>query len=231
MSFNSFGISRRREILALVLTCVLVLTTLSLSSFPTRSLSIPIAWSAPVTPTLETIVLPAALEIHAELDPLELLAQLYEEERTLILTGYDQAATEALVRSPPGALNPDFDVYISRLETFVDTWFNGSDYHLPLTSALSRLVTAFPPPVEHERFEKTLYTFDKGGAEGVPGEFEWWKTRLGDRDWDIKVGDDVALEEWFGEVTGQSEGQDGAALWREMWDGLGRPVLKSDLLR
>lgn len=129
---------------------------------------------------------------------------------------------------------------------------------------LGRLVTARPPLEDGGEFEKTIWSLDQGGRDGVPGEFEYWGRRLGEGakreaseeegsyleggaevdvrgdEWEIKVGDDEDMEDWFGQVTNQwspenqlVEGSlaDGATKWKELWEGLGRPVLKSDLLR
>jgi len=242
---------RRREILSLLIFILLLFSTLSIFSHPTRVISASLAWPRPsLTQSHESAFIPITeSELETEessvnnnkidFEPLEVLAQLYEDERISLLNGYDQPSTEALIRTPAGALDPNFNTYISRLENFANTWFEGSPSHERLINMLSRLVTANPPPEEERTFEKTLYSLDKGGGEGVPDEFGYWGKRLGAEgggDWDIKVGDDIWLDEWFREVSGQ-RGVDGGLpgkgveLWREMWDGLGRPVLKSDLLR
>ena len=116
---------------------------------------------------------------------------------------------------------------------------------------LGDLVNARPPSMTGQvGFEKTIYSFDKAGAQGVPEEFNYWSKRLGQEAvegtidtggaWEIKVEDDDGLERWFDQLTDQPEfrlegmemnDDSGSILWKEMWNGLGRPVLKSDLLR
>jgi len=174
------------------------------------------------------------------IEPLEVLSQLYEDERVALLSAYDQRSTEALIRSAPGGLSADFNAYITRLESFVDRYFRHSVHHEALIGMLSRMVNA-RPPVEGGEFEKQVYSFDKGGPEGVPDEFDWWNRRLSHRGWKIDVGDDEKMEQWFVESAGtqpddlrldDDEALDsGKAKWEELWHGLGRPVLKSDLLR
>lgn len=247
---------RRKDVLISLFLSILVLSTLSAYSHPARVISTTLAWSHPeYSQQHQSSPIPGSdatydiespftseFQVEAEpvfpaheLEPLEVLAELYEDERISLLSGYDQASTEALVRTAPGALDPDFNTYISRLEGFVNTWFKDTPAHAPLTHILTRLVTAHPPPSSDLPFEKTLYSLDKNGGEGVPDEFGYWGKRLDDEGWDIKVGDDIWLDAWFREVTDQrgndGMGGPGAGLWQEMWDGLGRPVLKSDLLR
>jgi alpha 1,6-mannosyltransferase len=172
--------------------------------------------------------------------PLEVLSQLYEDERVALLDGYDQAATEALVRTAPSALDPDFNNYISRLEEFINTYFRYSSFHAPLFDTLQRMVNAHPPLVEQE-FAKYVFSFDKAGRFGVPEEFQWWDRRLTPQGWTIEVGDDAQMEEWFERSIGDLDEElnlsqeaieeSGKRAWENMWHGLGKPVLKSDLLR
>lgn len=174
------------------------------------------------------------------IQPLDVLSQLYEDERVALLAEYDQRSTEALIRSAPGGLSADFNAYITRLESFVDRYFQHSVHHEALIGTLSRMVNA-RPPVEGGKFEKQVYSFDKGGPEGVPDEFDWWNRRLSHRGWKIDVGDDDKMEQWFEESAGtqpedlrldEDQALDsGKTHWEDMWHGLGRPVLKSDLLR
>ncbi len=189
---------RRRDVLALILTLSLFIFTFSIFSQPTQIISTTLAW-----PRVESLASPAQLfesvyidetdletpfesepgpesEFESELEPLEVLAQIYEDERIALLADYDQATTESLVRSPAGALDPHFGTYISRLEGFVNTWFEGSEFHPDLTAMLARLVTAHPPTLVRE-FEKTLYSLEKNGREAVPPEFEYWEKRLGEQ--------------------------------------------------
>lgn len=170
---------------------------------------------------------------------LQLLSQLYEDERISLLSSYDQDASEALVRTAPDALNPDFNAYIERLERFTNTYFKNSKYQDALTDSLQRMVDGHSPVVEQD-MSKNIFTFDKDGRAGVPDEFQWWESRLGPQGWKIEVGDDDQMEAWFQESIGgigdrielSDEGEgNGKRAWEEMWHGLGRPVLKSDLLR
>ncbi|KAK1927377.1 hypothetical protein DB88DRAFT_477812 [Papiliotrema laurentii] len=184
-------------------------------------------------------------------ETLQLLSQLYEGERMFLLADYDQTAEEQIIRSPPGALDPDFDRYIARLESFVDTYFNRSIFHRPLSTSLERMIDGRPPLAQGSSgggsFTQRIYSFDKGGPGGAPREFGWWRKRLGE-EWVIEVGDDVRMEGWFDEMVGmetivpdlpgqegESVGTDtvgtGKSTWEELWFGLGRPVLKSDILR
>lgn len=184
-------------------------------------------------------------------ETLQLLSQLYEGERMFLLADYDQTAEEQIIRSPPGALDPDFDRYIARLESFVDTYFSRSIFHRPLSTSLERMIDGRPPLAQGSSgggsFTQRIYSFDKGGPGGAPREFGWWRKRLGE-EWVIEVGDDVRMEGWFDEMVGmetivpdlpgqegESVGTDtvgtGKSTWEELWFGLGRPVLKSDILR
>jgi len=178
-------------------------------------------------------------EVAPPLDPFEILSVLYEDERVSLLNEYDQIATEALVRTAPGGLDPDFNRYITRLESFVDRYFNHSAYHPIITNTLTRMVNA-QPPLEDREFSKYVFSFDKNGVQGVPDEFAWWHGRLDSKGWKIEVADDETMESWFAESAASDPEtiQDevdrtysGQARWEEMWHGLGRPVLKSDLLR
>jgi alpha 1,6-mannosyltransferase len=166
-------------------------------------------------------------------DPLESLAKKYEEVRTHWLSSYDQSSAEELIRTPSGALDPDFNTYISRLESFVETYFLGSASYDPLIEVLSRLVRAQAPPFEARDFEKVIWSFDEGGESGTPGEFELWRERW--PDWEVRVGDDALVDRWFQKsVVGMGEGEgqrSGEAAWKELWDGIRRPVMKADLLR
>jgi len=159
-----------------------------------------------------------------------------------LLSNYDQQTTEEIVKTAPGALDPDFNTYITRLEDFVDKYFNGSQYHDELLKTLERLTNATPDKRgEEAKFERVVYSFDKFGKDGVPPEYQWWETRLQPEGWKVMVGDDEGMENWFEESAGresifetnEEEGEsfDGFSAWKEMWHGLGRPVLKSDLLR
>lgn len=171
-------------------------------------------------------------------ETLEILSQLYEDERISLLRAYDQASTEMMVKTPTGALSPDFNGYITRLETFVDNYFNGSVYHPNLVDTLSRMVNA-KPPLMQSKFTKRVISFDKDGRGGVPDEFEWWDRRLKPLGWDIQVGNDDQMERWYNDCSGALKVglsdheilSSGKKRWEDLWHGLGRPVLKSDLLR
>lgn len=176
----------------------------------------------------------------ASVKPLELLSQLYEDERVALLADFDQFSTEALVRTAPDALNPDFNAYVTRLEGFTNKYFRHSKYHGAITNSLQRMVNGHPPVGEQD-FRKDIFTFDKNGRFGVPEEFQWWDRRLSSKGWSIEVGDDEKMEEWYEESVGldmeekemteEEVTESGKQVWDEMWHGLGRPVLKSDLLR
>jgi len=177
----------------------------------------------------------SALDKH---QTIETLVSLYEDERLSLLRMYDQEAAERLVNSPSGSLSPHFDEYISRLSDFVESHFNQSIHQYPLEQMLNGLSSAVAPPlVKDWRFEKVVYSWDKEGSEGVPPEFAYWEKRLGPEGWEIYVGDDEDVERWFIETTSATVGMEdpkegsGARRWWELWYGLGRPVLKSDMLR
>lgn len=170
---------------------------------------------------------------------MEVLARLYEDERLDLLRDYNQIEAEGSIRTLPGALNPDFNMYISRLENFIQTYFNGSIHQPMLLSTIDHLVHAQPPRLDGKSgFGKKVISFEKDGRDGVPGEFNYWEKRM--PDWEVVVGNDEDMEGWFGEATQEYDGEvlgergengGGAGLWRELWEGLERPVLKADLLR
>ncbi|RSH85697.1 membrane-bound alpha-1,6- mannosyltransferase Initiation-specific [Saitozyma podzolica] len=180
---------------------------------------------------------PASIAISDAEQALETLASAYEEERLSHLSSinYDPSVAEEQIHCPPGSLSPSIDAYISRLESFVGTYFAGSPHH----DGLMR------------------------GSGGTPPEFEGWKDRV--KGWEVRVGDDQQVEEWFQECTGgqglstgikgavsDSGGVKGlnhghervgeldseaeaptpaASPWRSLWDGIDRPVIKADMLR
>ncbi|ORY32116.1 hypothetical protein BCR39DRAFT_59383 [Naematelia encephala] len=177
------------------------------------------------------------------------LAEVYEDERLSLLSniGFNQDSEEAAVRTRPGGLDPDFNAYITRLETFVDEWFGGSKHYSYLNKMLDRLVHAQPPPMREQEFQKNIISFDKDGRAGVPDEFAYWDKRMAGQGWNVEVGDDESMEQWFNSATQEQAGREGidgevepefgfgdgvgAAKWRTLWDSLQRPVLKADLLR
>ena len=228
------GFRRRETMLGLsLITGMLILFTLIKS--PPRSALQSLSNYVPSS------LLPPTFAQKAKQTTLEILAQLYEDERIANLLEYDQGEAEALVHTPPGALSPNFDDYLERLGSFVDTYFNHSEYHEPLSRSLSRMVTARPPVVEGD-LRRHVFAFEKDGRDGVPEEFQYWDRRLGEFGWSIEVGDDEQMEEWFAdivEVDGEAKKkmdreeveQTGQARWEHMWRGIGVPVLKSDLLR
>jgi hypothetical protein len=144
---------------------------------------------------------PASIAISDAEQALETLASAYEEERLSHLSSinYDPSVAEEQIHCPPGSLSPSIDAYISRLESFVGTYFAGSPHHDGLMSSLSRMVRAMPA-VEGGEFDRVIYTFDKEGPGGTPPEFEGWKDRV--KGWEVRVGDDQQVEEWFEECTG-----------------------------
>jgi hypothetical protein len=239
---------RRREALFglgalaifLVFSALFHMGTVSSSTFDPESISRKLTSSYSSSshdhddPTLNGEDIPVKTAGH----PLHVLAQLYEDERVALLKGYDQSATEALIHTPAGHLDPDFNKYIARLEGFVNKYFVGTRNHDGLIASLNNLVDA-KPSYEQAEFDKVIYSFDKEGAAGVPSEFSYWHKRLESSGWDIRVADDGMMEEWYDEVTERksdghvddAEAKDGRDAWNEMWHGLERPVLKSDLLR
>jgi hypothetical protein len=238
----SLSLFRPRQIILFTTTFLTLLTVLSVFETPRNSLKRNLpptpSWMLNYGYTSTNTFIPEPIE---PVNPLQVLSQLYEDERIHLLHNYDQEASEILVKTPSGALNPDFNAYISRLEDFVHIYFNGSAHHADLLQTLERLTKATPDRRgENTEFEKVVYSFDKFGREGVPPEYEWWERRLVPEGWEVKVGNDEGMEEWFQESAGiafdpivqvREEETEGFAAWKEMWEGLGRPVLKSDLLR
>lgn len=146
---------------------------------------------------------PASIAISDAEQALETLASAYEEERLSHLSSinYDPSVAEEHIHCPPGSLSPSIDAYISRLESFVSTYFAGSPHREGLMGSLSRMVRAMPA-VEGGAFDRVIYTFDKEGPGGTPPEFEAWKDRV--KGWEVRVGDDQQVDKWFEECTAGS---------------------------
>jgi alpha 1,6-mannosyltransferase len=143
---------------------------------------------------------PASIGISDAEQALETLAMAYEEGRLSHLSSidYDPSVAEERIHCPPGSLSPNINEYISRLESFVGTYFAESPHREGLMGSLSRMVRVMPA-VEGGDFDRVIYSFDKEGPEGTPPEFEGWKDRV--KGWEVKVGDDEQVEKWFEECT------------------------------
>lgn len=166
--------------------------------------------------------------------PVNLLSNLYENERLSILSQWSQPQAEIAVNSPLGTFNPDLTTYITRLITFVNAYFPNSPYTDSLYLTLHRLGHHIPPPLTVHDLPKIIYTMDKAGKDGVPADFGWWEKRLAKDGWQTVVGDDDLMRLWYSELTASTSGEDDGATgvkWDILWDRLKVPVLKSDLLR
>lgn len=160
------------------------------------------------------------------------LSRAYEDERTRLLedTKFNSLKVASDIRAPQ-VFEPSIDNYIARLRLFVDEFFDGVESRIHLDRMLDNLERHVSPPLyRDEPMRKVVASTAKGGLAGVDEKlFPAWEEKLGPAGWTVEVADDEMTEEWFGNFTA-GEGR-GTAKWREIWDDLKTPVLKSDLIR
>ena len=161
-----------------------------------------------------------------------LLSQAYADERNRWLDGtkFNPIKMASDIRAPQ-VFEPSMELYVSRLRAFVDEYFDGLECRVHLDRMLDNLEQHISPPLYREEpMRKVIVSSAKGGMEGVDMKlFPAWEEKLGPVGWTVEVADDEMTENWFGNFTkgdGRATGK-----WREVWDGMRTPVLKSDMIR
>lgn len=131
----------------------------------------------------------------------------------------------------PELLDPSMEKYISRLRVFVDEYFEGLPSQPFLNHMLDNLAVCISPPLHpNEPMRKKIISSAKGGLDGVDQNlFPAWSRYLGPVGWDVEVVDDEGTDDWFDRIT-EGNGT-GTTKWRQVWEDLSRPVLKSDMIR
>ena len=160
------------------------------------------------------------------------MEQAYEVERTKLLEqkGFNESRSYDAGAPEDQPLTGDLDAYIHRLRTFVNEFFDGNSFKVPLLAMLQRLEHHIPPPLYPDQpMSHTIYSTNPGGFDQVPPIFLSWKDMLGEDGWKIEVAGDDLLEYWFGNLT-RGTGS-GTERFRSWWTGIHKPVLKSDFLR
>ena len=160
------------------------------------------------------------------------LEQAYENERVRLLDekGFDETMSYNVGAPETSPLTGSLPVYVHRLRTFVLEFFQGSPYEVSLLTMLDRLEHHIPPPLyPDEPMEKTVYSTNVGGMAEVPKTFLEWDRMLASDGWNFEVADDDMMEHWFGNLTAGTGV--GTERFREFWNGIHKPVLKSDFLR